>query len=203
MAKTIDKEAKRREIAVAAMGVFIRHGLLNAKVDDVAKAAGVAKGTIYLYFKTKEEIVVEIWRHVLEEHAAHIKEGVEQGKSAADKLRAFHNFEFVDAQGKEDLLTLMCEYMASCLLRADEEILALNKETQTQMLAKVEKIIADGVEKGEFRPCNPRVMAEGIETAFKGHAVQSRIMPWYDAEKATQEFVEEIISLLHIEKESL
>lgn len=50
------KELRRAELIDAAMTVFKRDGFTSAKIDDVAKQANTAKGTVYLYFKSKEEL---------------------------------------------------------------------------------------------------------------------------------------------------
>jgi AcrR family transcriptional regulator len=50
------KDARPAEIIDAAIGVFIEKGYAATRLDDVAKRAGIAKGTLYLYFDTKEDI---------------------------------------------------------------------------------------------------------------------------------------------------
>ena len=62
MARIIDKEEKRCDIALAAMDIFCEKGIALTTIDDIAKSAGVAKGTIYLYFKNKEDFAVEAMR---------------------------------------------------------------------------------------------------------------------------------------------
>src|SRR5258708_15083894 len=52
---------KRESILRAATRVFARNGYFNSKVADIARAAGVADGTVYLYFKSKEEILHSIF----------------------------------------------------------------------------------------------------------------------------------------------
>src|ERR1043166_970130 len=54
--------SKRERILRAATDVFARSGYFNAKVSEIAKAAGVADGTIYLYFDGKEYILINIFR---------------------------------------------------------------------------------------------------------------------------------------------
>ena len=61
------KEKKRRRILKAATDLFIRHGYRRTSVADIARQAGVAKGTVYLYFKTKTEL---LYGAVLEEEAS-------------------------------------------------------------------------------------------------------------------------------------
>src|SRR3984885_2979760 len=52
---------KRERILTAAERIFARHGFFAAKVSDVAKDAGVADGTIYLYFKSKDELLISLF----------------------------------------------------------------------------------------------------------------------------------------------
>jgi TetR/AcrR family fatty acid metabolism transcriptional regulator len=58
---------KYEAILRAAIKVFARSGFFNSKVADVAKEAGVADGTVYLYFKNKDDILVSIFNHVMDE----------------------------------------------------------------------------------------------------------------------------------------
>src|SRR5204863_7313831 len=71
---------KRERILRAAIEVFARNGYFNAKVSEIAKAAGVADGTIYLYFDAKEDLLVTIFREhtrnylqSLERELAHVR----------------------------------------------------------------------------------------------------------------------------------
>ncbi|RSV17339.1 TetR family transcriptional regulator [Sphingomonas sp. ABOLG] len=56
------KEARPSEILAAALSVFSERGFAAARLDDVAERAGIAKGTIYLYFSTKEELFEAVVR---------------------------------------------------------------------------------------------------------------------------------------------
>src|SRR2546422_5734011 len=53
---------KPQQIIDAAIRVFARTGYYNSRVSDIAREAGIASGTIYLYFKTKDEILVTLFR---------------------------------------------------------------------------------------------------------------------------------------------
>src|ERR1043165_3155789 len=57
---------KYEAILRAAIKVFARSGFFNSKVADVAREAGVADGTVYLYFKNKDDILVSIFNHVMD-----------------------------------------------------------------------------------------------------------------------------------------
>jgi AcrR family transcriptional regulator len=55
---------KRATILDAAIGLFSRYGFKRTSIDDVAREAGIAKGTVYLYFENKEVLFTEVCRHV-------------------------------------------------------------------------------------------------------------------------------------------
>jgi len=71
---------KRHRILQAATRVFARKGYFGARVSEVARRAGVADGTIYLYFKSKEDILVALFDEVMAEH-------LERGRT---ELRSIH-----------------------------------------------------------------------------------------------------------------
>jgi TetR/AcrR family fatty acid metabolism transcriptional regulator len=79
---------KRRRILDAAVSVFARKGYFASRVSDVAKKAGVADGTIYLYFRGKEDILVRLFDEVMSEHVSEAREAVRALSSAPDRLLA-------------------------------------------------------------------------------------------------------------------
>src|SRR5207244_13245052 len=78
---------KRGTILRAATRVFARNGYFNSKVADIAREAGVADGTVYLYFKSKEEILHSIFNRGMEEAIADGRKQLEGICDAREKLR--------------------------------------------------------------------------------------------------------------------
>jgi TetR/AcrR family transcriptional regulator, fatty acid metabolism regulator protein len=78
---------KREAILRAAISVFARCGYFNSKVADIAREAGVADGTVYLYFKSKEEILHSIFDRSVDDALGAAKERVEQLSDPREKLR--------------------------------------------------------------------------------------------------------------------
>ena len=64
---------KPQQIIDAAVRVFARNGFYNSRVSDIAREAGIASGTIYLYFKTKDEILVTLFREKMAAWVAHVR----------------------------------------------------------------------------------------------------------------------------------
>ena len=78
---------KRESILRAATRVFARNGYFNSKVADIAHAAGVADGTVYLYFKSKEEILHSIFDQNMAEAIAAGRKLIEKLRDPREKLR--------------------------------------------------------------------------------------------------------------------
>src|SRR6476620_4199336 len=78
---------KREAILRAAITVFAHNGYFNSKVADIAREAGVADGTVYLYFKSKEEILHSIFDRNMEEGRAHGRAQLEAVPDPREKLR--------------------------------------------------------------------------------------------------------------------
>src|SRR5438445_5985728 len=71
---------KRDAILRAAIDVFAERGYFNAQVADVARAAGVAAGTVYLYFRSKDDLLISIFERGM-------RAALEEGRAAGAKLR--------------------------------------------------------------------------------------------------------------------
>ena len=78
---------KRESILRAATRVFARSGYFNAKVADIARAADVADGTVYLYFKSKEEILHSIFDQNMAEAIVSARTLIEKVRDPREKLR--------------------------------------------------------------------------------------------------------------------
>jgi TetR/AcrR family fatty acid metabolism transcriptional regulator len=79
---------KRGRILDAAVHVFARKGYFGAKVSEVAKKAGVADGTIYLYFRGKEDLLVSLFDEVMAEHLERGRRELKTVLGAPARLRA-------------------------------------------------------------------------------------------------------------------
>jgi TetR/AcrR family fatty acid metabolism transcriptional regulator len=78
---------KHEQIIEAAVRVFARNGYYNSRVSDIAREAGVASGTIYLYFKTKDEILVTLFREKMAAWVSYVREAIAGEPDPVSKLR--------------------------------------------------------------------------------------------------------------------
>src|SRR5213082_438073 len=80
---------KRTRIMDAAIKVFAERGFHSATVAEIARAAGVADGTIYLYFKGKDDLLLRLFDEKMTGLVAEVKAALAQERSAAEKLKRF------------------------------------------------------------------------------------------------------------------
>ncbi len=81
------KNNKYHQILEAAVKVFARQGFHQSTVAQIAKEAGVADGTIYLYFKNKDDILVQFFSVRTKQVFESFREAVDAAETSADKLR--------------------------------------------------------------------------------------------------------------------
>ena len=78
---------KPQQIVEAAIRVFARNGYYNSRVSDIAREAGIASGTIYLYFRTKEEILVTLFRDKMAAFVAQLRREIAGEPDPETKIR--------------------------------------------------------------------------------------------------------------------
>lgn len=82
-------EAKRFAILDAALRVFAKRGFASARISDIAAAAGIGKGTVYLYFASKEDLLMGVFESRVDEILSMIDELVVSRVTPQEGLRAF------------------------------------------------------------------------------------------------------------------
>src|SRR5262245_31723375 len=88
------RNGKYEAILRAAARVFARSGYFNAKVSDVARTAGVADGTVYLYFKNKDDLLTSIFGWAMGEFINRARSEMADLKDPREKLRRFAHLHF-------------------------------------------------------------------------------------------------------------
>jgi TetR/AcrR family transcriptional regulator, fatty acid metabolism regulator protein len=80
---------KRGRILRAAVEIFSRKGFFNSKVSEIARAASVADGTIYLYFRNKDDLLISLFEEKMGEVVADVRRRIADGGNSLEKLRIF------------------------------------------------------------------------------------------------------------------
>lgn len=145
MARKKDDE-KRKNILESATKVFASKGFYNAKIQDVATEAGVAHGTVYLYFKNKDDLLSAIFCEVLGELIEYIRSEVQKEKTAEDKFRRMISLQIDIIEENPDLTKLiLIEFPRTGKFLSNSNIDILSK-----YIDMIADIIDKGIKEGEF-----------------------------------------------------
>ena len=98
---------KREQLLDAGRAVFSELGFHSATVDQIADRAGVGKGTVYLYFRSKQELYFAIVEHDLEELYAETVQQMGKAETAFDRIRAYMRVRCEFAESRHDFLRLL------------------------------------------------------------------------------------------------
>lgn len=155
------KEARPGDIIAAALSVFTEKGFAGARMEEIARRAGVSKGTLYLYFATKEDMFRAVVREVVAPNLATVRaamEGVDL--PFATIIRAFL------PRFAELVTTVPVGAVAKMVIGESRNFPELAKVWHDDVILKAVGLIAGMVEraqtKGEVRPGDPRTHAFSI-----------------------------------------
>lgn len=162
--RRVRAEERRQELLEAAVEVFTRRGMHQTTVEDVTRAAGVAKGTFYLYFDSKEQLLGSLKQRFVDElvsRAAELSERV--GKDDWWALAETTVTSMVD---------FMLEHRGMIQIFAQEgytpESHRLFAEAQDKLVMMMAAGIQAGIEAGAFRVADPLMTATLLSHAIDG-----------------------------------
>ena len=148
---------KRAAILRAAISVFARCGYFNSKVADIAREAGVADGTVYLYFKSKEEILHSIFDRSVEEALGAARKRVARLSDPREKLRQIAHMH-LERLGADRDLAVVFQVELRGSTKFMEEFSAAGF---AEYLALIRSTFEEGQRAGLFRAdLNARVVAK-------------------------------------------
>jgi TetR/AcrR family fatty acid metabolism transcriptional regulator len=152
-----DKGDKRDAILRAAIDTFAARGFFNAQVADVARAAGVAAGTVYLYFRSKDDLLVSIFERSMKEAIAAGRESVQSRNDPVERLREIARLH-LGRLGRDRNLAIVFQVE----LRQSTKFMERFSATQLrEYLGIIREVIADGQATGAFRSeMNPTLAAK-------------------------------------------
>lgn len=131
MPAAVDKDAKRSEIVRYAADVFSRTGYHETKMQDIATAADIGKGTIYEYFRTKEELFLAVYDAWMSEYEAMIRQRVDAAEDALSKVDAIRDSAVEFYQSRAVQAPLLLEFWAHALRTDNPAFLERINRTRT------------------------------------------------------------------------
>ncbi|HYB70999.1 MAG TPA: TetR/AcrR family transcriptional regulator [Candidatus Bathyarchaeia archaeon] len=138
---------KPHHIVEAAVRVFARKGYFNSRVSDIAREAGIAAGTIYLYFKTKEDILITLFRDKMAGFVASLHQAIADEPDAVAKVRRLVQLHFRMLEEDPDL----AEVVQVELRQGQKFFRGASSQEVGAYFALIGSVLEEGVSQGYFR----------------------------------------------------
>jgi TetR/AcrR family transcriptional regulator, fatty acid metabolism regulator protein len=152
-------QSKRERILRAATDVFAQSGYFNAKVSEIARAAGVADGTIYLYFDGKEDLLTSIFREHTRNYLQSLERDVANVNRPDERIRIAIRHH-LDTLGRDRSLAIVAQVELRHSLKF---MTLLSHQEIADYLNILRKIVEQGQSEGVFRRnLHPQLVAKAI-----------------------------------------
>ncbi|MCF6308891.1 MAG: TetR/AcrR family transcriptional regulator [Sulfurimonas sp.] len=198
MAIIVDKVQKRKDIALACKEIFFQHGIKDLTISQIAKTAGIGKGTIYEYFKNKEDIVFEIVNILIQERNGIVEKRMSEIDITKDKIKLFVSFFYCDED--TELRQLYKEFISIALSSPDERMIEFQTKCFVEHYVWFEQLIQDGINNGELI-AESMPLTKGMFVTAEGLFISSSATNAIDnVQKEIDNYIDAIFSLIEVKK---
>jgi len=199
--KIVNKSEKKNQILRAAIRVFAHTGLANTKMTEIAEAAGIGKGTIYEYFKSKDELFWMAFEIFTEEIGILIERKLLYAEDPVEQLHIYITA-WGEMMGTEfrDFANMLIEIWAESMRKGQDRGRALMQEMYHQYRLQIIDILERGMASGQFKPMNTTAVASMIIGAMDGLFLQYVIdKDLFPADVALNEFSTMVVNGLTLD----
>jgi len=194
MAIIVDKIQKRQDIALSCKKLVLDNGINNLTISQIANTAGIGKGTIYEYFKNKEDLVFEIVDFLLIKHNEQKETNLKNVESTKEKVKVFLEFFHKESELRE----FYKEFKIIALASGNDEIISFNRECTTRYKDWLENIIDEGIDKGEIIE-HSKKLVKGLFVAAEGMFINAYTTNKLDTlEKDLNGFIDALFELMEV-----
>jgi TetR/AcrR family fatty acid metabolism transcriptional regulator len=205
MPKIVDKEEKKAKILEAAIKTFSKNGLNNTKISDIAEEAAIGKGTIYEYFKSKDEIFSASFYYFMGKFEEGISLRLFRIHDPLEKLRTYFSAwaEMFEGDYLEYLDIVLDFWAEGVRERNDSLMIDLNK-FYSENRDMLDNLLSECVSKGEIKKVDTKLIASIMIGTLDGILLQ-----WvmdrkaFNMKKAILLFVETMIDGLKLTSKSV
>ena len=180
------KKGRKEEIINVAANLFSQKSYHDVTMDQIAEQVGVAKGTIYLYFDSKENLYLEILEDTYEEIESILEKEIAKDDSAPKKLKKMLRLIFTFYLQHIDVLRILSRDETHLI----REHFEFTEHWRLRRIKLYQKILEKGIKEGSFRPANTKL------TALIIFGLVRSVMFFYQTDKNAGEIAEEVYSMI-------
>lgn len=187
--KKVDRAARREEILAAAVRVFARNGYAAARMEEIAKEAGVAKGSVYLYFDSREELLAAAFEGLGARSAQILREAMAGPEPAVERLAGMVRGIMHYLSRERDLSRVLLDLWSAGRGENSPIDMAV---VYDDYRAAITRLLEEAWDEGATLPVDPTAHASVIIGAIDGCVLQSLL----DRAVNPAELAEPIVRLL-------
>ncbi|MDY0051765.1 MAG: TetR/AcrR family transcriptional regulator [Aliarcobacter sp.] len=197
--RVVDKEQKRKEIAVTCSDLIHEMGIKKLTVAQVAKKAGIGKGTIYEYFENKDDIVFEIMNNHIDDYHKEFLETIKDADSTKQKV--FHFFKFVTDDNLENLKHFngYREYLSIVLGDDNHAMKKFNSKCNIFFNNQLRIFIKEGIVKNELISESINFV-DSLLIFEKGVALMKMTQDDFDAKSSCELYINTLFDFIEVKK---
>ncbi len=183
------KKEKVKSILDTSKKLFARYGLRKTNIDEIARMARVAKGTIYSYFGGKDQVYLEVLRREADDIIKMVSSATLKEASPSDRLRTFVRAKFKYMRKAVNILNLDREGIEKLLPGAE----SIRNEFFEREVNIICSILKEGVEKGVFHLNDALFTAKAM-----GHALRGFELNWLvqESEERIETYMDELMNII-------
>ncbi|MBN1537039.1 MAG: TetR/AcrR family transcriptional regulator [Anaerolineales bacterium] len=159
-------EVRKNQIIQAAINVFTRQGFHGARMDDIVEESGLSKGTLYWYYKSKEELIISILDHIFAGEFAKMEALKNENISARQGLHKFLEAYIAELQKMLIFAPIIYEFYA--LAFRNKTVRVVMQRYLHTFISIVEPIIQYGIDNGELRDVDAHQAAIALGAQLEG-----------------------------------
>ena len=198
MAIIVDKVQKRKDIALTCKELFVQNGIKDITISQIAMIAGVGKGTLYDYFKNKEDIIFEIVNILIQEHNELKTKKMLNATSTKEKIKIF--FDFFYNKEEVDLRELYKELISITLSEPNSEMIEFHSRCDIEYHRWFNEIFEEGIQKGEIIEGSKKLL-NGLFAFGEGMFISSCVTNTIDdLQYEIDNFIDTIFDLIEVKK---
>jgi AcrR family transcriptional regulator len=168
-------EFRCNEILDAARKIFAKKGFADATMDEIAATCGLAKGTLYLYFKSKRDVYLRTLQHGIAELLERMTANTREVKGVRAKLRTIIATRVGHAEENRDFIKIYLTEFINVTHPA-----SINRDfrdVQLKLVQGLEQVLRDAVEHGEIQPLDIEAIAFTIQDMIRSLTTR-RVLGW-------------------------
>jgi AcrR family transcriptional regulator len=168
--KDVLSEFRKSELLIAARAVFGKKGFHDASIEEIAEMAEVAKGTVYLYYKSKKDLYLEALRYGIESLNKQLKARADNPGSCIETLRLLTRTKIVFFEENQDFFRIYYSELGK--LPAHPAGLTLVRDLYTEQAKVFERVLREGIKRREVRNLDIEKTAFAVADLTRGIATQ-------------------------------